>query len=144
MSGPPWYTAGLRFSCRRCGACCTGAPGHVWIDDEETAALARRLGLTAAALLERHARRVLGRWSLREEADGRCVFFEPGAGCAVYEARPRQCRSWPFWPRLVAEPREWMREAAGCPGMGSGELFDAERIAAIARAGWRAPDRGDG
>ena len=28
----PWYRDGLRFACTRCGACCTGAPGYVWVD----------------------------------------------------------------------------------------------------------------
>lgn len=132
MSEAPWYGAGLRFSCRRCGACCTGEPGHVWLGDGEAEALAARLGLGVAAFLERHARRVYGLWSLREEADGRCVFFEPGAGCAVYEARPRQCRTWPFWPRILADREAWEREAVDCPGMGAGELHGCERIEELA------------
>ena len=28
---PEWYRDGLRFECTRCGACCTGAPGYVWV-----------------------------------------------------------------------------------------------------------------
>ena len=132
MSEAPWYGAGLRFSCRRCGACCTGEPGRVWLGPGEAEALAARLGLGVAAFLERHARRVYGLWSLREEADGRCVFFEPGTGCAVYEARPRQCRAWPFWPRILADREAWEREAADCPGMDSGELHGRERIEALA------------
>ena len=28
----PWYRDGLRFTCTRCGNCCTGAPGYVWVD----------------------------------------------------------------------------------------------------------------
>ena len=133
MSGVPWYAAGLRFSCRRCGACCTGDPGHVWLGPGEAAALAVRLGMAEAAFLQRYARRVYGLVSLREEADGRCVLYDPGAGCVAYEARPRQCRSWPFWPRLLASQRAWEEAAAECPGMGSGELFDPEGIALLAR-----------
>ena len=30
----PWYRDGLRFECTRCGACCTGAPGYVWVTPE--------------------------------------------------------------------------------------------------------------
>ena len=36
----PWYRDGLAFTCTRCGACCTGAPGYVWVDADEIAALA--------------------------------------------------------------------------------------------------------
>jgi hypothetical protein len=139
VSEAPWYGEGLRFACRRCGACCTGAPGHVWLGPGEADALAARFGLPVAAFLARHARRVEGRWSLREEADGRCVFFVPGAGCAVYDARPRQCRTWPFWPLIVADQRSWEREAAECPGMGAGEFFGRERIESLARLPTRGP-----
>ena len=36
----PWYQDGLRFRCTRCGHCCTGTPGNVWINEEEIAAIA--------------------------------------------------------------------------------------------------------
>jgi hypothetical protein len=142
VSGAPWYAAGLRFSCRRCGACCTGAPGHVWLAHGEADALAALLGLPVDAFLASCARRVYGLWSLLEKEDGCCVFFVPGSGCSVYAARPRQCRSWPFWPRIVAARRNWEEEAASCPGMGSGELFDRERIEELVRDPARAPRGG--
>lgn len=134
MTDAPWYAAGLRFTCRRCGACCTGEPGHVWLGPGEAEALATRLGMTVEAFRERYARLVYGLSSLREEEDGRCVLFEPGTGCVAYEARPRQCRTWPFWPRIIADPEAWRREAAGCPGMDSGELHGRERIESLAGA----------
>ena len=137
MSESPWYGAGLRFTCRRCGACCTGAPGHVWLGAGEAAALAARFGIPEGAFLERYARRVYGLWSLREEADGRCIFYEAGAGCTVYTARPRQCRTWPFWPRILATSRAWEEEAADCPGIGSGELHEIDTVEAAARGAVR-------
>lgn len=139
MTFGPWYAAGLRFACRRCGACCTGAPGYVWVGPEEAAAMAARLGLATGEFLERHARRVFGRVSLREAEDGRCVLFEPGQGCSVYEQRPRQCRTWPFWEGNLSSREAWERQARGCPGIGAGELHPAERIAALARPAPRPP-----
>jgi len=35
-----WYKPGLRFKCTECGACCTGAPGYVWISEKEIKAVA--------------------------------------------------------------------------------------------------------
>jgi len=129
----PWFAAGLRFSCRRCGACCTGSPGYVWVGPGEVGALAAAHGMEPHEFLARYARPVDGAWSLCEEADGRCVLFEPGRGCSAYESRPVQCRTWPFWARIVATRRAWEREAAGCPGMNSGELVAADRIERLAR-----------
>jgi len=45
MLTTPWYHAGLQFQCTQCGSCCTGAPGYVWINKEEIAALAAVLKL---------------------------------------------------------------------------------------------------
>ena len=137
MSDPPWYAVGLRFSCRRCGACCTGEPGYVWLQPGEAEAIAARLGIEPAVFLSSHTRRVFDRLSLREEPDGRCVLFEAGRGCRVYEERPRQCRTWPFWASIVATRTAWEREAAECPGMGGGDLFGPEEIERLSRA----PDR---
>ena len=84
--------------------------------------------------LSRYTRRVDLRVSLRENGDGRCVLFESGSGCQAYEARPRQCRTWPFWARIVATPAAWEREKADCPGMGAGDLFGPEEIERLARS----------
>ena len=134
MSTSPWYAAGLRFGCQRCGACCTGAPGYVWLQSEEAVAIAERLGLEIEGFLTRYTRRVDGGLSLREEVDGRCVLFEPGSGCRAYEARPPQCRTWPFWARIVATPAAWAREAAACPGMDEGDVVGPGEIERLARS----------
>ncbi len=44
----PWYRDGLAFTCTQCGACCTGAPGYVWVDAAEIAALAALRGESVA------------------------------------------------------------------------------------------------
>jgi hypothetical protein len=90
--------------------------------------------LETADFLATHTRRVDGRLSLREEPDGHCVLFESGLGCRAYEARPRQCRTWPFWARIVATSAAWEREATDCPGMNSGNLISSEEIERFARS----------
>lgn len=135
-----WYAGGLRFACTQCGNCCTGPPGAVWFEPEEGRAMAAALGMSERAFLERFARRIGRRWSLRElERDGRfdCVLLDRRAdgstGCSVYRARPTQCRTWPFWPDLLESPDAWdaAREGTPCPGMDRGELIPVERIRII-------------
>jgi len=125
----PWYQAGLAFECRRCGRCCGGAPGHVWVTDPEIGELAGALGLVPRHFRAAYCRKALGRLSLRERADGDCVLLAPG-GCTAYAARPRQCRTFPFWPEHVESPAAWARLAASCPGVNSGGIHGAGEIAA--------------
>jgi Fe-S-cluster containining protein len=128
MAEDPWYADGLRFECTRCGKCCTGEPGYVWVNEEEVRAIAAALGEPADEVRSRHTRAAQGGRTLREKADGDCVFFERGVGCTVYEVRPRQCQTWPFWESNVETPADWERTRQICPGSGRGELVPAEEI----------------
>jgi Fe-S-cluster containining protein len=125
----PWYKNGLRFECTRCGNCCGGEPGYVWVDKEEIAALAQRLGLREAEFRRRYTFLVSGRGvSLTETNAHDCIFYDQKQGCTVYEDRPQQCRTWPFWDRVLASPRTWEIEADDCPGMNHGRLHDLVQI----------------
>jgi Fe-S-cluster containining protein len=86
----PWYQDGLRFQCTRCGDCCTGEPGNVWLNDDEIASIAESLGQTEAEVRSFYTRQGSRGRSLREKANGDCVFFERGSGCTIYPVRPRQ------------------------------------------------------
>ncbi len=131
-----WYAQGLRFSCTGCGNCCTGDPGFTWVSDAEVAALADQLGVDEAAFRRRYTVQVHrnGRilTSLIEAPGGDCVFYRRGLGCVVYGARPLQCRTWPFWRRIIASRAAWEDEARHCPGMDRGVWHAMADIAAIA------------
>jgi len=128
----PWYRDGLAFQCTRCGACCTGAPGYVWVGPEEIARLAAFRGLAVAEFTRRFVRRVGPRYSLIEKPGGDCIFWDREAGCTVYPARPAQCQTWPFWPENLETPTAWEAATRACPGSGQGRWFSLEEIEAAA------------
>jgi Fe-S-cluster containining protein len=66
------------------------------------------------------------RLSLKEKSNFDCVFWDKG--CKVYQARPRQCRAFPFGEGIVASPQAWEIAASGCRGMGKGSLHSREEI----------------
>lgn len=136
MSEAPWYAQGLRFDCTRCGNCCTGAPGHTWVSEGEIDALARRIGVDRETFIATYCKRVWrqGRQlvSLIEKKNNDCIFWARGVGCTVYEDRPRQCRTWPFWRPLLADRASWDDAARGCPGMDRGTLHPLDEIQATA------------
>jgi Fe-S-cluster containining protein len=124
----PWYRDGLRFTCTQCGHCCTGDPGFVWVNEDEIAALAKFRGEPLREVKALYTRAARGRVTLREKADGDCVFYDRAKGCTVYPVRPRQCRTWPFWESNLESPEAWDRTVAICPGSGEGELIPVDEI----------------
>lgn len=90
------------FTCQRCGNCCRG-PGDVLLFDGEAPAIARLLGMDLYAFTSACTRLSADRQglSLTERPDGACVFLAPDNTCKIQEAKPRQCRSFPYLWRSV-------------------------------------------
>ena len=129
---PPWYAEGLKFKCSGCGDCCTGAPGYVWVNKQEITALAAALGFDDVEQFEdKYVRKIGIRKSLVEFPNGDCVFFDNGTRkCGVYQHRPRQCKTWPFWDSNLKNPQAWEETCESCPGSGQGKLYSLEQIEA--------------
>jgi len=109
----------FRFACTRCGHCCSGGSGHVWIEEREIEPMALQLGMSAERFIERHVRLVSGRLSLREVENegGRCALLIGKNTCSVYEARPEHCRRFPFWESVLSDPIAFEAARATCPGI---------------------------
>jgi Fe-S-cluster containining protein len=130
-SGP-----GLRFACTMCGNCCTGPEGYVLFTEEEGDAIAAKLGLTREKFLERYTKQTPLGTSLAEKQSTHgldCIFLDretiPGkAVCGIYEHRPAQCRTWPFWNEIVATRQSWDRANRTCPGINKGTLIPPDQI----------------
>lgn len=117
----------FQFSCHRCGRCCTGGEGYVWLAEGEAEAMAAALHMTAEAFRERHVRTVPDpnepgamRETLRERSEGdggRCTLLEGSNHCSVYEARPEHCKTFPYWPSVMETTDGFERARATCPGI---------------------------
>lgn len=113
----PWYREGLCFSCTGCGGCCTGAPGYVWVSEEEMQVMAHFLGMPLSAFSRRYTRVVDGRYSLTETRNHYdCIFLE-GKRCTIYPVRPVQCRTFPFWPENLVSKEAWEAAKEHCEGI---------------------------
>jgi len=121
-----WYAEGLYFECDRCGDCCRGAPGYVWVTDGEVARIARFLGIEPAAFRRQFVRRVGSRLSLKEHDDGDCIFYREG--CLIYPVRPTQCVIFPFWESNLRSPGDWDLLAGECAGVNRGTLHSPADI----------------
>ena len=128
----PWYKDGLKFKCSGCGDCCTGEPGYVWVNKAEVAKLAEIVEVSVEEFEEQYTRKVGIRRTLKEYSNGDCVFFDnESRKCGVYEGRPRQCKTWPFWDSNIRTPEDWERTCEECPGIGTGKLHQLDEIQSL-------------
>jgi Fe-S-cluster containining protein len=67
--------------------------------------------------------------SLKEKNNYDCIFWDQG--CTVYESRPLQCVSFPFWESIVSSKEAWNMASTGCPGINSGVLHNADEISSF-------------
>lgn len=127
-----WWHDGVRFACQGSGKCCVsrGAHGFVYLTLDDRRRLAKSLGVPTREFTRNYCLRTDGLFHLRDTGPD-CRFLEHNR-CAVYEARPTQCRTWPFWPENMPA-KAWSSVAAFCPGVGKGAAVPAERIEAILR-----------
>ena len=113
-----FYEKGLSFQCQGSGKCCVsrGEYGFVYLTLKDRRLMAKHLGLSVGEFKKRFCAQTDGVWHLiQPEGTEDCLFLK-NKRCEVYEARPTQCRTWPFWPENM-NPRAWKRDVvAFCPG----------------------------
>jgi Fe-S-cluster containining protein len=119
-SGLPWYKEGLRFECSGCGKCCTGASGFVWVTEPEMQAIADVLQIPLDLFKRKYTRQKNNAYSLIEKkalnGDFDCVFLKDNK-CQVYQARPTQCKTFPWWPQNLNSEESWKGVAQECEGI---------------------------
>lgn len=131
-----WWSNGLKFSCIGCGRCCRGEPGAIYFTEQEEALICCSLNITKEKFEKEYVTHRWGHPSIGERQNGECLFYDPTtARCAIYQARPSQCRTWPFWDDILESPGEWRRASKRCPGMNQGRLWTQEEILSILEAG---------
>lgn len=113
----PWYKDGIPFKCQQCGRCCTGAPGYVWLKEEDEERIIELLKISKAHFRNQYTRTVNGALSLKEmHGSYDCIFFKDRK-CMIYQARPIQCRTFPFWRSNLESEASLIDATMNCPGV---------------------------
>ena len=136
LDGTEWWREGIRFQCQGSGKCCTshGQYGFVYMTPEDRKNMAKTLKMTVAAFTKKFCEKEDGVWRLKERSENPdCLFLVNGKRCGVYEGRPMQCRTWPFWPEVM-NPKSWAKDVVSfCPGVGKGRVWSGDEIEQLIR-----------
>lgn len=114
----PWYKKGLNFKCTQCGQCCTGAPGFVWISEEEMQSIADYLQVTIHLFKRTYVRQRDNRFALveKKKENNACIFLKDKK-CQIYPVRPKQCKTFPWWKENLNTEESWRLAAEFCEGI---------------------------
>ncbi|MCV6607676.1 MAG: YkgJ family cysteine cluster protein [Campylobacterales bacterium] len=115
---------GFNFSfnptkCEECGGkCCKGESGNIWVDEKEIESIANFLNVTEEALEKGCLKSISGKFSIKDiqvKSERVCFFFDlEKQNCSIYDVRPTQCRTFPFWEN-VKNNRKYLEDE--CPAI---------------------------
>lgn len=120
-----------KFACTQCGQCCR-EPGFVFFDESEQAAAGKLFNMSGEAFRERFLVETEIGWAVEVPDDSACVFLLDSV-CTIPSAKPRQCRTYPFWPEISGDFGRWLAEGRQCPGIGQGRVYSESERRALER-----------
>ena len=124
-----FYAEGLQFECTGCGDCCKLGGGFVYPSLEDVGFAARHLDLSIQAFTDKYMELHEGQYVFKNNGDA-CIFYGE-KGCTIYEGRPTQCRTYPFWKANLKSQYRWKMIMEECEGVGQGKLYTYAEIEAI-------------
>ena len=106
-------------ACSYCGGrCCYGESGYIWLNSEEIKRIADFLNIELNIFVSDYLRMENGKYTIKDIKFQNyyfCLFFDTDKmQCSIYEVRPKQCRTFPFWDIYKDDPEPLFTE---CPGV---------------------------
>jgi Fe-S-cluster containining protein len=132
----------MNFECQASckGKCCTvswkDSDSYVFLTKQDRERLSKFLGVPETDFAKqsfftgtRFFSKPSKQWVLTIKET--CPFLKDGQ-CSVYEARPTQCRTFPYWPENFAPDLDFKHELElYCPGIGKGTSRKAKYYLAM-------------
>jgi Fe-S-cluster containining protein len=106
-------------ACATCeGRCCTGESGYIYVTKNEITKIAEVLKMDVNDFRVKYLYQKGYKYSIKENKYNdsyECVFYDRESnGCRIYNARPNQCKTFPFWDYYKTRVDELKKE---CPGI---------------------------
>jgi hypothetical protein len=104
----------MNFNCKKCGKCCT-AKGFLYVNLNDVVNISEFLKIKKDDFINNYLHKDNDDKYYLGGSDNSCHFFQKG--CTIYDVRPYQCRSYPFWYYIVRSKEEWNKESRFCKGI---------------------------
>ena len=115
---PYIFDSSACFTCN--GRCCTGESGYIYITKAEIENISNLLNLDIRDFVAEYLFKKSYKYSIKEieyNNSYECVFYNRESnGCKIYDSRPLQCKTFPFWDYYKTRVDELKIE---CPGIKS-------------------------
>jgi Fe-S-cluster containining protein len=103
------------FTCK--GNCCRWG-GYVWVNEDDLISMAEVMKLSLDEFANEYIKAAYGRLSIQErlrDGEYHCAMFNhSNHRCLVYEVRPEQCRTFPYWEQYKSN---YVKVLELCPGI---------------------------
>lgn len=104
------------FECQKSGNCCR-CPGVVYANAHEISYMAKLLNKAEIEFRLDYVVRRNGWDVIADQSHRPGCFVTPENTCAVYEARPQACKTYPDWPSIWESQETLLNECKLCPGL---------------------------
>lgn len=127
----------FKWTCTACGRCCRG-PGAVYFTENDLSKIRQYLNLDNPTksnqqkwnnLLKRLVQKKQNNFFVHQTEDA-CMFLSEDNKCTIYEVRPLQCRTFPFWTSNFEDKESYKALRALSPGVrnGRGQSFSNQEV----------------
>ncbi len=106
------------LACKECdGRCCRGKSGYIWVSRDEIKKIAKFLKIDEEVFKKDYLSKIGYKFSIKEvliKGEYECLFFDSSTNnCKIYEVRPSQCKTFPFWDYFKTREDEVREECIG-------------------------------
>ena len=124
------YEKGIKFKCQGSSKCCVsrGTYGFVYLSEKDLKKISYFLKIKTEIFKKKFCQYTNKFLHLKEvNKNGNCIFLKEKK-CTIYNARPTQCRTWPFWAENM-NSKKWNQDIIKfCPGIGKGQFISKKKI----------------
>ena len=123
----PWYKGQvILFDCHGCAKCCK-RKGMIYFSQEDIRNASQYLEMTVDDFEKMYILRTKDVAYIYVSGNARpCPFLNKANKCRIHDAKPQQCRSYPFWPNIMESKQKLNTERIHCKGIGNGRQVDVD------------------